>query len=70
MARKKWPLGAIFFTFVKVVAVSLKNKFHMNPVKTFSKLVEKFSFDIILAIFKAKNGPKKWPLGTHILHTP
>ena len=40
----------------------------MNRMETFSKLVEKHSFDLIWAIFGAKNGPKKWPLGAHILY--
>lgn len=66
--RTKWPLGGpIFCTFVEVVPVSLNNRFHMNPVKTLNKLAEKLSFDQILAIFGAKNGQTKWPLGAYIL---
>ena len=40
----------------------------MNPMETFSKLVEKHSFDLIWAIFGAKNGQTKWSLGAHIIH--
>ena len=40
--------------------------YHINPVETFSKLVERLTFDLILAIFRAKNGQKKWPQGAYI----
>ena len=67
--QKNGPRGPIFFTLLKVAPVSLRNKYHMNPVETFSNLVERLIFDLILAIFGAKNGQKKCPLGAHILLT-
>ena len=47
-----------FYTLLKVVPLSLKDKFHVNLVEAFCKIDEKLAFGLILALFGAKKGPK------------
>ena len=47
----------------------LKNKFYVIPVETFCNIDAKLTFDLILAPFDMKKGPKIRPLSAHILHT-
>ena len=35
----------MFYILLKVIPVSLKNKFHVNPVETFCKIDEKLNFE-------------------------
>ena len=66
---KIWLPGSIFYTLLKLVPVSLRSKFLVNPVETFSKIDVKLTFDIILALFgdkKARNMAGQ----AHTLYTP
>ena len=43
--------------------------FHVDPVESFCNIDENLNFDLILALFDVRNGPKTWPL-VHKLHAP
>ena len=69
MARKNGPWGPIFFLLLEVVPLSLKMSFHVNLVETCSKLDEKLTFDLILALLEAILAPKFGPRGPFFTHT-
>ena len=73
------PPGPIFSTPLKVVPMSLKKTFHVNPVETFCKIWTKPSIKLLAAAkktwlftyvghIKGLKDPKIWPLGNNILH--
>ena len=61
-------LGPKFYTLLKVVPVSLKNKFRLNPVETFCKMDEKLTSDLFWP-YSVKKDLQISPLGVHIPHT-
>ena len=66
--KKIWPPGNHILFIHKSSSSELKTNFHVNPAETFSKIDEKLTFDLILALFGVEKGPKIWAPWT-ILYT-
>ena len=61
--------GLYFSIVLRLVPLSLKTTFMWIQLKRFAKMEENLAFELILALFGIKKGPKIWPrsiLYTHL----